>query len=199
MQAGGITNVLAEPDYVEAYISWDTTEPTDALVQFGESALLNRTAYAADFSDSHLLTVPGLVPDRKYYYQVVSRDLAGNTTVDDNGGKLYTFTTLRPFFAPWQDALETGAPGWSTYSESVMGEGGTALVEWQLGVPSSELGPAHSQSHAWGVNLAGVSIDMADTFLISPPIYLGGGNKATLTFWHNYDFPVVTDSEIELG
>src|SRR2546430_7778925 len=56
----------------------------DALVQFGESTFLGRTAYAATHLTSHEVTVVGLQSDRTYYYQVVSRDLAGNTTVDDN-------------------------------------------------------------------------------------------------------------------
>src|SRR5205823_9553502 len=54
----------------------------------------------------------------------------------------------------------------------------------------------HSPPNAWGSNLGGTSIDTADTFLISPAINLAGGNKATLRFWHSYDFSDPTGDDI---
>ena len=87
-------------------MSRETSEPTDALVQFGESTFLGRTAYDPDLSEDHELTLEGLQPDRLYYYQVVSRDDAGNPTVDDNQGRLYTFRTLKPLSPPWFDSLD---------------------------------------------------------------------------------------------
>ena len=50
----------------------------------------------------------GLLANRDYYYQVVSRDDAGNTTVDDNHDALYTFSTRRAPRPPWSDDLENG-------------------------------------------------------------------------------------------
>src|SRR6185295_18398922 len=35
-----ISFVESEPDYVEAYVTWETSEPADSLVQFGESTFL---------------------------------------------------------------------------------------------------------------------------------------------------------------
>ena len=40
-------------------------------------------------------TAVRFAPNRVYFYDVVSRDEAGNTTVDDNQGNLYSFQTLR--------------------------------------------------------------------------------------------------------
>ena len=85
-----ISNVAAEPDYEQATISWDTSEPADSLVQFGESPILNRTASDANSVVNHGVTLPALTPDRTYYYRVVSRDAAGNSVMDDNHGQLYT-------------------------------------------------------------------------------------------------------------
>jgi hypothetical protein len=98
----------AEPDYVSAVISWTTPEPTDALVEFGLSPFLDRTVYISDFANAHELTLSFLQPDQKYYYQTISRDAAGNSFVDDNHGKFYTFQTLKPILPPWFDNLDTG-------------------------------------------------------------------------------------------
>jgi len=35
-----ISNVVAEPDYEESTVTWNTSEQADSLVQFGESAFL---------------------------------------------------------------------------------------------------------------------------------------------------------------
>ncbi|MHB8521985.1 MAG: S8 family serine peptidase [Limisphaerales bacterium] len=190
-----IANVVAIPDYEAAAVSWDTSKPTDALVQFGESTFLGRTAYEFEMAASHSVAVPGLQPDHLYYYQVVSRDAAGNTTVDDNQGKLYTVRTLRPLSVPWTDDLEHGSTNWTVQNGDTTGV--TSAATWQLGVPHNGLETvAHSPTHAWGSNLNGTSIDAADTALISPPIYLTGGNQATLRFWQSYDFTTRSDQII---
>jgi hypothetical protein len=187
-----IGNLELTPDYEAAYVSWETDEFADALVQFGESQILSRTAYHPGPRLSHELTLFPLLPDRTYYYQIVSRDEAGNTTIDDNGGQLYTFRTLKPMSPPWTDDLESGAPGW------IVQDGEESLASWRLGRPNNFLADeAHSPANAWGVNLNGESTDYVSTFLISPAIDLAGGNQATLRFWHNYDF--LGDATFELG
>ena len=183
-----IANITAAPDYESAEISWDTSEPADALVQFYESTFpfpFNRTAYSGEFTKSHSMTLSGLQPDRIYYYQVVSRDVAGNTTVDDNKAKLYTLHTLKPITAPWSDNLDNSgtSSNWTTFDA----EGSEA--SWQLGVPNNGWETeAYSPPNAWGSNLHGDAVAYAESFLISPAIELTGGNAATLRFWHSYDF-----------
>ncbi len=188
-----ISDVAHEPEYEEAYVSWTTSEPSDALVQFGESTFLGRTAYSQDLSEVHELTLVGLQPDRVYYYRVVSRDHAGNTTVDENEGDLYTFRTLKPLRPPWSDSLDSPdtEKNWSVES------GPEGQVSWQLGVPNNELqSEAFSPPHIWGSNLDGSGIDVADTLLVSPAIHLTGGNAATLRFWQSYDFLERSDMDI---
>ncbi|MHC1768284.1 MAG: choice-of-anchor J domain-containing protein [Verrucomicrobiia bacterium] len=188
-----ISDVAHEPDYEEAYVSWTTSEPSDALVQFGESTFLGRTAYSQDLSELHELILVGLQPDRIYNYRVVSRDHAGNTTVDDNGGDLYTLRTLRPIRPPWTDRLDApdAEKNWSVEDDP---EGQTS---WRLGVPDNELQlEAYSPPNAWGSNLDGSEINVADTLLVSPAIHLTGGNNATLRFWQSYDFLERSDMDI---
>lgn len=187
-----ISNIDILIDYELAIISWDVDEPTDALVQFGESTFLGKTAYASSLDVSHSLTLSPLIPGRVYYYQVVSRDPAGNTVIDNNGGKLYTFRTLQPILPPWKDNLEA-TTAWSVQ------DGEESEGSWELGVPNNTLDTAaHSPAKAWGSNLTGASHGYVDTFLISPAIELTGGNTAKLTFWHNYDF-LSGDATFESG
>jgi hypothetical protein len=177
-----ITEVQVDPGYELAVITWNTSEGTDALVQFGESTFLGKTAYDANRDIAHSVILNTLVPDRTYFYQVVSRDGAGNTTVDDNKGKLYTFKTLKPLIPPFSDNMDT-ASEWSVQNGDDT-DGG-----WDLGTPNngSETA-AHSPDNAWGTNLTGDSRGSVQSFLISPAVELTGGNSAKLTFWHSYDF-----------
>jgi hypothetical protein len=186
-----IANIVADPDYEQATISWTTSENTDALVQYGESAFLNRTAFDPNLATAHSLQLDALLPNHTYFYQVVSRDAAGNTTTDDNNGNLYTFHTKVPIVPPWSDNLDSGATNWSVVSSDV------SQTEWTLGVPQNGLvSSAHSPPNAWASNWRGDVIDTAETFLVSPAISLVGGNVATLRFWHAYDFTMDPNFDI---
>ena len=189
-----IFGLAVEPEYEGALLFWETSELTDALVQYGESALLGRTAYNGEFSDWHEVRLSGLSPDRTYYYRVVSRDTAGNVTVDDNNGQLYTFQTLTPIRAPWQDQFEAGTDGWTSFETE------DTQSRWTLGTPNNGVETsAYSPVNAWGSNLDGAIIDYAETFLISPAIDLTGGNQAILRFFHSYDFTAQNEFDIIEG
>ncbi len=191
-----ISLVEHEEEYTSAIIYWETDEPANSLVQFGESPLLGKTAFQAEFATRHEVTLPFLTPDRNYYYRVVSRDAAGNTATDDNTNALYKLRTLAPMIAPWSDNLDTGATNWSTYSSPDSTIPGIS-PEWQLGTPNNALDvEAHSAPNAWGTSLNGSFADSAECFLISPAIYLTNGNSAKLRFWQNYDFFPVSDYDI---
>jgi hypothetical protein len=187
-----ITNITVVPEYQEATVSWTTSEPADSLVQFGESTFLGRTAFSADLSEEHELVLTGLQSDRLYYYQVVSRDEAGNATVDDNQGRLYTFRTLKPVSPPWFDGLDGNShTNWSAIDSEF------SNVRWELGVPQNGVeDTAHSPPNAWGSNINGDSIDTADSLLVGPAVELSGGNLATLHFWHSYDFSERSEFDI---
>ncbi|HKQ38925.1 MAG TPA: S8 family serine peptidase [Verrucomicrobiae bacterium] len=172
-----ITNLYLEPDYESALVWWDTSELADAMVAYGESRLLGRTEYDGEMSDYHELRLSGLLPNRTYYYKVVSRDLAGNVVEDDNNGQLYTFQTLAPIIPPWFDDLETGGTDWTVESTD------DSESSWTLGIPSNPW-----DGHAWASNLGEGPLDYAETVLGSPALDLRGGNEATLRFVHRYDF-----------
>ncbi|MSU59755.1 MAG: hypothetical protein EXS35_16575 [Pedosphaera sp.] len=186
-----ITGVAADPDYEQAIITWTTSEPCDSLVQFGESQFLGKTAYDPLLTTAHEVTLTGLQPDTTNFFQVASRDAAGNAVVNDNNGNLFTFHTRTPVVPPWSDNLNTGATNWSTFDAD------GSQSSWTLGVPANGvMTSAHSPPNCWGSNLGGDSLDYAETFLISPAIQLTGGNTAKLTFWHSYDFSDQTQNDI---
>ncbi len=197
VQIPTISSVQVDPEYEQATVIWLTSKPTDALVQFGESLFLGRTAYESELSPEHEVILTGLAPGRSYFYQVVSRDRAGNTKIDDNNGKMYTFRTLQPAAPPITFDFEDGGASWAVWP-GVMGEEGSV---WQLGIPANGMETeAHSPTNAWASNLTGDAIDVADSRLVSPAIDLTGGNQATLRFWQSYDFSERSDLDIyEVG
>lgn len=193
--APAITNVGIEPGYLEAVVSWDTSEAADALVQYSESPDSfpnNFTAYDPTLASYHEIFLTGLKPNTTYYARVVSRDRAGNSTTDDNGGNFYTFTTLLPLTPPWSDNLETNNANWSTITPI------ESETQWTRGVPGGGA-TANSPVNCWGANLSGAALGQAETYLVSPGILLTGGNQATLRFWHNYDFLSGAEGDIELA
>jgi hypothetical protein len=89
-----ISNVAAIPQVASAEITWTTDEPSDSRVYFGISPALGVEAYDKDMVTAHSITIYGLEPSLKYYFDVESTDYAGNSVRDDNLGKHYNFTTL---------------------------------------------------------------------------------------------------------
>ncbi|UCG85846.1 MAG: hypothetical protein JSW71_18325, partial [Gemmatimonadota bacterium] len=76
-----------------AIITWDTNEPADSVVAYGDTPALGQTVIDNRLLLSHSMELTSLTPLTVYYYEVRSTDGNGNTAVDDNGGLYYTFTT----------------------------------------------------------------------------------------------------------
>jgi subtilisin family serine protease len=180
-----ISQVAATTDYYNARVTWHTSKPADSSVQYGVSPLPDHSSYVSALVTNHTVTISGLSANRIYYYQVVSRDQAGNIAVDDNNGDLYTLQTLKAPAPPWFDNLESGANGWTVVPDPL----GTYL-NWTFGTPNNGLAnSAHSGTNAWGSDLNGnQTFVYASTFLYSPVIDLSGLTSATLTFWDVCDF-----------
>jgi len=182
-----ITNVTAVTNIGSAVVSWTTSKPADSLVQYGESVLLLHTAYDPSQVTSHSVTLQNLDAHRLYYYEVESRDQAGNSVSDDKHGAFYTFTTPALLQPPWFDNLEHGTNGWTAM---VVSEYASDTLNWTLGTPANGLQTnAYSGANAWGSDLNGTPIELeAASALYSPLIDLSGLSQATLTFQDCFDF-----------
>ncbi len=180
----GITNVAATTDFYNAQVTWQTSKPTDSAVQYGGFPQPPaNSVYSSALVTNHSMTISGLLANHIYNFQVVSRDQAGNTTVDDNNGNFYTFTTLRAPAPPWFDNLEGSINGWTALADPDIGSD----VTWTLHTPNNGLvSNAHSGVNAWD---SGHQISFwGSTYLYSPIIDLSGLKSATLTFWDVCDF-----------
>jgi hypothetical protein len=163
-------------------------------VQYSESPLPDRASYVSTLVTNHAVTVSGLSANRTYYYQVVSTDQAGNTTVDDNNGNLFVFQTLKAPAPPWFDNLESGALGWTVVPDPSFGSD----INWTLGTPNNALvKTAYSGTNAWGSDLDGSQdFFLASSYLYSPVIDLSGLTSATLTFYDACDFSEIYEDGV---
>ena len=78
--------------YNSAVITWNTNVLSDSIVRYGTTTPSVPVSGPSGVT-SHSITLSGLSPHTTYYYEVESTDQGGNTTIDNNGGRYYTFTT----------------------------------------------------------------------------------------------------------
>src|SRR5207237_361800 len=80
-----------------ARVSWTTSEPADAQVEYGTSAAYGSSSTLDPaLALSHAVGLAGLAPGTTYHYRVRSRDAAGNLAVSGD----FTFTTPIPDTTP---------------------------------------------------------------------------------------------------
>jgi len=118
VEAGDITDTSAT-------ITWVTNEAGNSTVNYGNTIPPGLTASDSAFVTNHSISLGNLTPATVYYYEVISTKADGNTTVDDNCGDYYTFTTF-------SDRLELEGWGWCTdYAEIVKAtlDGYVTMVE----------------------------------------------------------------------
>lgn len=86
----GFTDI--EPRSARVNVSLD--EPASITVRYGTSpASMNQMVSSNSLSDTHAVTLTGLQDETTYYVAVMSTDQAGNSSMDNNGGAGYDFTT----------------------------------------------------------------------------------------------------------
>ena len=84
-----------------AEVTWDTDEPADSFVIYGEDKEnLQKNGNAKEVTD-HQFLLGNLQPGKKHYYKVESGDV-----VDDNSGNFYSFETLPPDVTPPELVVE---------------------------------------------------------------------------------------------
>lgn len=76
-----------------ASVAFDTDEQATSVVRSGLSCANLTRVSTGTATSSHLVNVGGLSPLTTYYYTVEATDLAGNSTLVNNLGNCYSFTT----------------------------------------------------------------------------------------------------------
>ena len=77
-----------------ATITWTTNESSDSTVGFSLDTSFDQEQGSITMTTSHSIDLINLAPETTYYYQVKSRDAAGNLGTDNNSEVGYSFTTL---------------------------------------------------------------------------------------------------------
>jgi len=80
-------------DDLTATITWTTDEPSDSVVNYGNTTALGLTVSDSALVTEHQIAITEVIPDITYYFEVQSTDSEGNTATDDNNGNYYTFFT----------------------------------------------------------------------------------------------------------
>jgi hypothetical protein len=119
---GGLTSV-------SALISWSTSEPADAQVEFGLSPEYGLATPLDDgLASDHEIRLQGLAPGTTYHFRVLSRDRAGNIA---RGGNV-SFETL-PIIQQPGDSLPPVIGEIAITSDAP----GTARITWVTDEPST--------------------------------------------------------------
>ena len=97
-----ISNVRAEEITQDsAMVRWDTDQPADSFVGYGESKETLTKVGDAQKVIEHELPATNLKSSTKYYFNVESDSL-----INDNSGEFYSFTTLAPDTTPPEIVIE---------------------------------------------------------------------------------------------
>jgi len=76
-------------------VSFNADEPVTGTILYGTSCgSLNDSASSGSASTSISVDLDGLEDDTTFFFAVQGEDVAGNVSVNDNGGSCYSFTTL---------------------------------------------------------------------------------------------------------
>lgn len=75
-----------------AAISWTTDQPSDSVVEYGETTAYGNSVSAAALVTAHSITLNNLSPDKTYHFKATSKNAAGYSTSSGD----QTCTTLSP-------------------------------------------------------------------------------------------------------
>lgn len=77
-------------------LSWTSTVPARAVLEWGQAAPTTTTVVSPSASTAHAVTLSPLPTSTEFVYRIRLETDFGAETLDDNGGALYTFVTPPP-------------------------------------------------------------------------------------------------------
>ncbi|HZN60237.1 MAG TPA: choice-of-anchor J domain-containing protein, partial [Planctomycetota bacterium] len=150
-------------------VSWRADEPVEGSLAFGDSCgRTSRILPASPFGTRPSALLTNLDTNEQVFFKVSAVDDAGNSAVEDAGGRCYTFQIDST--CGFRDTLEPPAAGWT--HAAAQGQD-----RWSVAV----LGAAHSPTHAW---FGPDSAQPLDAWLVTPPFDVEGSSE--LQFWHTF-------------
>ncbi|RLE34628.1 MAG: hypothetical protein DRJ61_04810 [Acidobacteria bacterium] len=185
----GVGAVQTSTDNESVTISYFTDEPGTTLIRWGTTTpptqvISDTTLIQGD----HTVTVDGLDPCTRIFFEVGSTDAVGNTTLDSNGGAWYSAETLG-WSIYFEETMDTD-PLWSIDNGSF-----TAAEGWAFGQPTGQGqdtygGPdptsGHTGDNVYGINLDGdapASAGNNELTLTTPSIDLSQATTVQLSYW----------------
>lgn len=201
----GIGAIQTSADHESLTISFFTDEPGTTLIRWGTTT--PPTTLVADgalVDGAHTVTIEGLAPCARIFFEVGSTDAVGNTTLDTNGGAFYSADTL----------------GWSVYFEETMDadpmwtiDNGSSINGWEFGAPQGLGGANYGQpdpaSGSTGDNVYGVNLDgdydnnLGDNQLklTTPAIDLSEATAVQLSYrqWLNVESPTYDHARVQVS
>ncbi|MCP4708906.1 MAG: S8 family serine peptidase, partial [Planctomycetes bacterium] len=93
-----IISVAVDVPGQEPTLTFETDEPARVQVECGTSLVepYDVIRHTEQLLTSHVINLVGVAPGTVYYFRIEATDAAGNTSVNDNGGVGFTFTTTGP-------------------------------------------------------------------------------------------------------
>ena len=125
-------------------IRFDTEEPSDTVIEWGDTPSLGRVA--ADNMDvtSHSMVLNDSDTCSRIYFRIRTKDVFGNeSVVADNGGPFVATTNDIPGLY-WRDSFENGNQGW------------TLNGEWEIGPPQGRGGSSGRPDPITAYNNSGI-------------------------------------------
>ncbi|MEN8163327.1 MAG: C25 family cysteine peptidase [Acidobacteriota bacterium] len=200
----GIGAVETSADHESLTISYFTDEPGTTLVRWGTTTPpINVVSDDALVDGTHTVTIEGLDPCARIFFEVGSTDAAGNTTLDTNGGAWYSADTL----------------GWAFYLEETMDadplwaiDNGGNSHGWAFGVPQGAGGQyggpdptsGFTGDNVYGVNLAGDydnNLANDQLKLTTPAIDLSEATAVQLSYrrWLGVESPTYDHARVQVS
>jgi len=194
-----ISNVSATTTEDSFTVTFDTSEPGTTIFWYGTTTPPDTGITDEELLLSHSVTVNGLDPCTTYYYQVRSRDEAGNRATDNNNWNFYSIRT-----AGWGTLFEENFdsdPGWTidngSFDSSTGWAFGTPIGQGEDSYGNPDPTSGHTGSNVYGININGDAPASAadnELTLTTPTIDLSSADSARLVFWrwlgverNNYD------------